>query len=62
MKQIWMYQIQLDLLQKKYIDIIKYTIWNNKLQSIQWTDDVDAISAKDGDFTLDTIKKLIKEG
>ena len=47
---------------KKYLDIIKTQFEITKLESIERRDDVDAISGKIGDFTSETIKKLIKEG
>ena len=47
---------------KKYIDIIKTQFEITKLESIERRDNTDTISGKIGDFTSDTIKKLIKEG
>jgi NTE family protein len=47
---------------KKYIDIIKTQFEIIKLESIERRDNIDTISGKIGDFTTDTIKKLIKEG
>jgi NTE family protein len=47
---------------KKYIDIIKTQFEITKLESIERRDNIDTISGKIGDFTSDTIKKLIKEG
>ena len=47
---------------KKYIDIIKTEFEITKLESIERRDNLDTISGKIGDFTSDTIKKLIKEG
>ena len=47
---------------KKYLDIIKTQFDITKLESIERRDDHNTISAKDGDFTSETIKKLIKDG
>ncbi len=47
---------------KKYIGIIKTQFEIIKLESIERRDNIDTISGKIGDFTSDTIKKLIKEG
>ena len=47
---------------KKYLDIIKTQFDITKLESIERRDDHVTISAKDGDFTSETIKKLIKDG
>jgi NTE family protein len=47
---------------KKYIDIIKTQFEITKLESIERRDNIDTISGKIGDFTSDTIKKLVKEG
>ena len=47
---------------KKYIDIIKTQFEITKLESIERRDNIDTISGKVGDFTSDTIKKLIQEG
>jgi hypothetical protein len=47
---------------KKYLDIIKAQFEITKIESIERRDDDDTISAKDGDFTSETIDKLIKEG
>ena len=47
---------------KKYIDIIKTQFEISKLESIEHRDNIDTISGKVGDFTSDTIKKLIQEG
>ena len=47
---------------KKYIDIIKTQFEITKLEVVERTDDFNTISAKVGDFTSDTIKKLIKDG
>ena len=47
---------------KKYLDIIKTQFDITKLESIEQRDDHNTISAKDGDFTSETIKKLIKDG
>jgi hypothetical protein len=45
---------------KKYLDIIKAQFEITKLESIERRDDNDTISAKDADFTSETIDKLIK--
>jgi hypothetical protein len=47
---------------KKYLGIIKTQFDITKLESIERRDDHNTISAKDGDFTSETIKKLIKDG
>ena len=47
---------------KKYIDIIKIQFEITKLESIERRDNIDTISGKVGDFTSDTIRKLIQEG
>jgi NTE family protein len=47
---------------KKYLDIIKAQFAITKIESIERRDDHDTISAKDGDFTSETINKLIKDG
>jgi NTE family protein len=47
---------------KKYLDIIKAQFGITKIESIERRDDYDTISAKDGDFTSETINKLIKDG
>jgi predicted acylesterase/phospholipase RssA len=47
---------------KKYLDIIKAQFKITKIESIEQRDDDDTISAKDGDFTSETINKLIKDG
>jgi hypothetical protein len=47
---------------KKYLDIIKTQFEITRLESIERRDDHDTISAKDGDFTTETINKLIKDG
>ena len=47
---------------KKYIDIIKTQFEITKLESIERRDNIDTISGKVGDFTSDTINKLIQEG
>jgi NTE family protein len=47
---------------KKYLDIIKAQFEITKIESIERRDDDDTISAKDGDFTSETINKLIKDG
>ena len=47
---------------KKYLDIIKAQFEITKIESIERRDDYDTISAKDGDFTSETINKLIKDG
>jgi predicted acylesterase/phospholipase RssA len=47
---------------KKYLDIIKTQFEITRLECIERRDDHDTISAKDGDFTSETINKLIKEG
>jgi NTE family protein len=47
---------------KKYLDIIKTQFEITRLETIERRDDHDTISAKDGDFTSETINKLIKDG
>jgi NTE family protein len=47
---------------KKFLDLIKSSFEITKLESIERRDNEDTISAKDGDFTSDTIDKLIKDG
>ena len=47
---------------KKYLDIIKAQFEIAKIESIERRDDHDTVSAKDGDFTSETINKLIKDG
>jgi hypothetical protein len=47
---------------KKYLDIIKSQFEITKIESIERRDDHDTISAKDGDFTSETINKLIRDG
>jgi predicted acylesterase/phospholipase RssA len=47
---------------KKYIDILKTQFEITKLESIDRRDNTDTISGKIGDFTSDTIRKLVKEG
>ena len=47
---------------KKYLDIIKAQFKITKIESIEQRDDDDTIAAKDGDFTSETINKLIKDG
>jgi hypothetical protein len=47
---------------KTYLDIIKTQFEITKIESIERRDDKDTISAKDGDFTSETINKLIKDG
>jgi NTE family protein len=47
---------------KKYLDIIKAQFEITKIESIERRDDNDTISAKDGDFTSETINKLLKDG
>jgi NTE family protein len=47
---------------KKYLDIIKTQFGITRLESIERRDDHDTISAKDGDFTSETVNKLIKDG
>jgi hypothetical protein len=46
---------------KKYLDTIKTQCEITKIESIERRDD-DTISAKDGDFTWETINKLTKDG
>lgn len=47
---------------KKNLDILKNTFKIVKVVQIQRTDDNDSISGKMGDFTLETINKLIQDG
>jgi hypothetical protein len=47
---------------KKYLDIIKAQFKITQIESIEQRDDHDTISAKDGDFTSETIDKLIRDG
>src|SRR5215208_342857 len=47
---------------KKYLDIIKAHFEITKIETIQRSDEHDTISAKDGDFTSETINKLIMDG
>jgi NTE family protein len=47
---------------KKFLDLIKTSFEITKIDSIERRDNEDTISAKDGDFTLETIDKLIKDG
>lgn len=47
---------------KKYLDIIKAQFKITKIENIERRDDHDTISAKDGDFTSETINKLIRDG
>jgi NTE family protein len=47
---------------KTYLDIIKTQFEITKIESITRRDDQDTISAKDGDFTSETINNLIKDG
>jgi hypothetical protein len=47
---------------KKYLDIIKTQFKITKIESIERRDDRNTISAKDGDFTSETINKLIRDG
>ena len=47
---------------KKYLDIVKTQFEITRLETIERRDDHDTISAKDGDFTSETINKLIKDG
>jgi NTE family protein len=47
---------------KKYLHIIKAHFEITKIESIQRSDEHDTISAKDGDFTSETINKLIMDG
>ncbi len=47
---------------KKYLDIIKAQFKITKIESIERRDDHDTISAKDGEFTSETINKLIRDG
>jgi NTE family protein len=46
----------------KYLDIIKAQFEITKLETIERRDDIDTVAGKIGDFTSETIKKLIKEG
>jgi NTE family protein len=47
---------------KKYLDIIRSQFEITRIESIERRDDNDTISAKDGDFTSETVNKLIKDG
>jgi NTE family protein len=47
---------------KRYLDIIKAQFEITKIESIERRDDQDTISAKDADFTSETINRLIKDG
>jgi NTE family protein len=47
---------------KKFLDIIKASFEITKIERIERRDNDDTISAKDGDFTSETIDKLIKDG
>ena len=47
---------------KKNLDILKNTFKIVKVVQIQRTDDNDSISGKMGDFTFETINKLIQDG
>lgn len=46
----------------KYLDIMKTQFEITKLETIERRDDINTIAGKIGDFTSETIKKLIKEG
>jgi NTE family protein len=46
----------------KYLDLIKTQFEIAKLEIIERRDDIHTIAGKGGDFTSETIKKLIKEG
>ncbi|HEY6885661.1 MAG TPA: hypothetical protein VI278_16630, partial [Nitrososphaeraceae archaeon] len=46
----------------KYLDILKTQFEITKLETIERRDDIDTVAGKIGDFTSETIKKLIKEG
>ena len=46
----------------KYLDLIKTQFEIAKLEIIERRDDIHTIAGKVGDFTSETIKKLIKEG
>ena len=46
----------------KYLDIIKTQFEITKLETIERRDDIDTTAGKVGDFTSETIKRLIKEG
>jgi NTE family protein len=46
----------------KYLDVIKAQFEITKLETIERKDDIDTVAGKIGDFTSETIKKLIKEG
>lgn len=46
----------------KYLDIMKTQFEITKLETIERRDDIHTIAGKIGDFTSETIKKLIKEG
>ena len=58
------YTPSLDTTEKpmKYLDIIKAQFEITKIENIERRDDDDTISAKDGDFTTETINKLIRDG
>jgi len=45
-----------------YLDIIKTQFEITKLEIIERRDDIHTIAGRIGDFTSETIKKLIKEG
>jgi hypothetical protein len=47
---------------KRYLDIIKTQFEITKIESIERRDNDNTISTKDGDFTSETIDKLIKDG
>lgn len=46
----------------KYLDIMKTQFEITKLETIERRDDINTIAGKIGDFTSETIRKLIKEG
>ncbi|HEX2405865.1 MAG TPA: patatin-like phospholipase family protein, partial [Nitrososphaeraceae archaeon] len=58
------YAVSIDITEipKKYLEIIKTQFEITRLETIERRDDHDTISAKDGDFTSETINKLIKDG
>jgi NTE family protein len=60
--QNYMASIDTTEIPKKYLDIIKTQFKITKIESIERRDDPDTISAKDGDFILETINKLIRDG
>ena len=60
--QNYMTSIDTTEIPKKYLDIIKTQFEITRLESIERRDDHNTISAKDGDFTSETINKLIKDG